>query len=110
MTFHVNLSHAATADVRAILRWIAERSPQGSEAWYRRWLEVLDSLKQRADEFALAPESQQYPEPIRQVIFKTKHGRPYRAVFTIRDADVFVLHVRGPGQRLLKPDELRGDS
>ncbi len=106
MSFHVHLTDSASADLRAILGWIAERSPAGSEAWYRRWLEVLDSLKERTDSYGLAPESEDHTEQIRQVIFRTKRGRPYRALFVLRDKEVFVLHVRGPGQRLLRPDEL----
>jgi plasmid stabilization system protein ParE len=106
MTFRVRLTDAASADIQAILRWIEERSLAGADAWYRRWLEVLDSLCYRADAFGLAPESDDHPEPIRQVTFKTKRGRRYRALFSIRNQEVFVLHVRGPGQRLLRPDEL----
>jgi plasmid stabilization system protein ParE len=104
MTFRVQLTDAATADVRAILRWIEERSPAGAEAWYRRWLEVLQSVSQRAEAFGLAPESEDHPESIRQVVFKTKHGRPYRALFAVRGAEAFILHVRGPGQELLRPE------
>ena len=107
MTVRVHLTDAAIADIGAILRWIEERSVPGSEAWYRRWLEVLDSLRERADVFGLAPESEDHPEPIHQVLFKTKRGRRYRALFSVRENEVFVLHVRGPGQRLLRPDELK---
>jgi plasmid stabilization system protein ParE len=107
MTFRVHLTDTAITDIRAVLRCIAERSVPGSKAWYRRWLEVLESLKERADGFGLAPESEDHAESIRQVLFKTKRGRPYRALYSIRQHEVFVLHVRGPGQRLLRPDELR---
>jgi hypothetical protein len=41
------------------------------------------------------------------VIFKTRRGRAYRALFLIRGDVVFVLHVRGPGQRPLEPGELK---
>ncbi|MGD9722956.1 MAG: type II toxin-antitoxin system RelE/ParE family toxin [Pirellulales bacterium] len=106
MTFRVNLTDAAKDDIRAILRWIAERSPDGAEAWYGRWLAVLESLKEGGASFGLAPESEDHSESIRQVVFRTKRGRRYRALFSVRDDQVFVLHVRGPGQRLLRPDEM----
>ena len=107
MTFRVNLSARATSDVDAILRWIEDRSPAGAAAWYQRWLEALETISQRADGLGLAPESEDHPEAIRQIIFKTKHGRPYRALFALHGAEAFILHIRGPGQKLLGPEELK---
>lgn len=107
MNFFVSLTEGAGSDIRAVLRWIDERSPAGALVWYRRWQDVLQTLRERADKFAVAPESQGRPEIIRQAVFKTRRGRPYRAPFMIRDQNVFVLHVRGPGQNLLGPDEVR---
>jgi plasmid stabilization system protein ParE len=106
MTFRVHLTDAAKCDIRTILGWIEERSKDGADAWYRRWLDVLETLKQRAGWFGVAPESQDHSELIRQVLFKTKRGRPYRALFVVRDRDAFVLHVRGPGQNFLRRADL----
>ena len=106
MTFRVHITDEAVIDVRAILRWLEERSPVGAEAWYRKWLEVLEILKQRADAFGLAPESEDHSEPIRQTLFKTRRGRAYRGLFAVRGHEVFILHVRGPGQNLLGHKEL----
>ncbi|MEX2113234.1 MAG: hypothetical protein WD845_08620 [Pirellulales bacterium] len=106
MSYRVHLTHSAEVDVDAILKWLRERSPAGSETWFRRWREVLDSLGNRADACGLAPESEDHPHAIRQVIFKTKQGRPYRVLFAIREDCVFVLHVRGPGQDVVRPEEL----
>jgi plasmid stabilization system protein ParE len=105
MKFRVILTDAAKSDIRAILHWLEPRSPAGAEAWYRKWLEVLDALSDRADALGLAPESDDHPEPIRQILFKTKRGRFYRALFAVREREVFVLHVRGPGQDLVQSQE-----
>ena len=107
MTFRVNLTDAARDDVRAILRWIENRSEAGALTWYRRWLQVLNTLESRADSLGLAPESEEHSEPIHQVIFKTKHGRPYRALYILRERNVFVLHVRGPGQDFFRSENVR---
>ena len=107
MTFRIRLTAAANSDIRAILHWIAERSPAGAESWYQSWLGCLGNLVDGADRFGKAPESEDHSEPIYQALFQTKHGRKYRPLFAIRSAEVFVLHVRGPGQRPLRPDELR---
>lgn len=55
----------------------------------------------------MAVESEGRQRDVRQVIFKTRHGREYRALFAIMDETVVILHLRGPGQDLLDPDEIR---
>lgn len=106
MRFRVILTAAANSDIRDILAWLAMRSASGALAWYRRWLTVLCELADAAEGFGVAPENERHPEPIRQVLFKTRRGRTYRALFVVRGSDVFVLHVRGPGQRPLEPGEI----
>jgi hypothetical protein len=44
--------------------------------------------------------------PLRQATFRTRHGRTYRAVFTIVGDQVRILRVRGPGRPPLEADEL----
>lgn len=107
MSFRVSVTTGAQSDVRLILHWLSERSRAGAEAWYRRWLETLHYLRQRAGSSPEAPESEDHAEVIRQVLFKTRRGRFYRALFILRDCDVFVLHVRGPGQDTLRPEDIR---
>ncbi len=43
------------------------------------------------------------------MFFRTRRGRRYRALFEIRENRVLILHVRGPRQNLVSPDELRDD-
>ena len=105
MSFSVTLTTSAKRDVRSIVGWIQQRSRTGAESWYRRWLEVLDRLSQSGDSLGVAPENEDHEKTIRQVIFKTRHGLPYRAIF-VRDNDLFVLRVRGPGQDLVSIDDL----
>jgi plasmid stabilization system protein ParE len=106
MTYPVFLTSRAVRDIDGILSWIAERSTQGAIAWARRWDDVVDQLGQHPRSFALAPEGERHHADIRQVIFKTRKGSPYRALFVVRDDRVFVMHVRGPGQDPVALDEL----
>jgi plasmid stabilization system protein ParE len=106
VNFDVQLTEAAKEDLRASLRWLQDHSESGAEAWYRRWREILEILATRGGSLGLAPESEGHSEPIRQIIFRTRRGRPYRALFAVRQSKVFVLHIRGPGQDLLSPDQL----
>jgi hypothetical protein len=81
-------------------------SPSGAETWLRRWQQVLSSLESGADGCGIAPEDEDHDIDIRQVIFKTRRGSTYRALFTIDDDCVFVMHIRGPGQDLVSPADI----
>lgn len=97
----------ADRDIDQNYLWIAKRSSEGAASWYRRLLEVLRTLKSEPFRYGLAPESAVVGREIRHVNFKTRRGRLYRLLFEVRVNDVFVLHVCGPGQRLLRADQLR---
>ena len=106
MSPSVTITDSAERDLRAIIGWLEQRSPSGAETWYRRWLEVLCRLEESGHALGVAPENEDHEETIRQVLFKTRRGLPYRAIYVVREQQLFVLHVRGPGQDLMKPDEI----
>ena len=106
MSTEVELSFRAEKDLDDILAWIASRSPQGARMWLARWKEVCRLLSERPETCLLAPENSDHEEDIRQIVFKTRSGRKYRALFVIRGNRVFITNLRGPGQDLVPPDEL----
>ena len=106
MTYPVFLTRNAQRNVRGILSYLKQRSKRGAEAWHGRWMEVLNILKTTAGGCSLAIESGDHAIELRQTTFKTRHGLPYRAVFIVRDGECLILHVRGPGQDLIPPDEI----
>jgi hypothetical protein len=55
----------------------------------------------------LAAEDDHVEFEVREILFKTRHGLIYRALFTIREETATILHVRGPGQDLLDCVEIR---
>ena len=71
-----------------------------------RLADVLATLSTTAGNCSLAPEDGHGDTEIRQLIFKTRRGKPYRMLFTILGGVVFVRHVRGPGQDLVPPEKL----
>lgn len=105
--YRVHVLPEADRDFDQNYLWIAKRSREGAANWYRRLLEVLDTLKSRPMSYGLAPESAVVGRGIRQINFKTRRGRLYRLLFEVRENDVYVLHLRGPGQRLLRADQVR---
>jgi len=108
MSLPVNLTPRAERDVDHILSWLSERSPQGASAWWERWLEVLELLATADMPHSHAPENEDHAQEIFHVIFKTRRGRNYRAIYTISGSSVIVLHVRGPGQDIVPNDQFRG--
>ncbi|MEZ6132159.1 MAG: type II toxin-antitoxin system RelE/ParE family toxin [Planctomycetaceae bacterium] len=107
MSVPVNLTSRAKRDIQSILRYVETRSKPGADAWYRRLAEIVESIGDSPESFGLAPEDEAHEERIRQAIFKTRKGLPYRALFVQRPEAVYIIHVRGSGQDQLDVDELR---
>ena len=92
------ITHRAKQDLRAIVRWIAERDSSSAAE------HVLDELFQTCEKLALQPERGAYPAELiglgirryRQVFFK-----PYRVVCRVDGDQVAVLLI-ADGRRDLK--------
>jgi plasmid stabilization system protein ParE len=96
----------ADRDVRSIFAWLWSRSPKGAE----RWLAALESVKEKLTEdpvrLPLIPENVRSSHELRPMLFKTRRGRVYRAIFTIVGEEVRVLRVRRPAQRPIRGRDL----
>ena len=101
--FDVQFSSRANRDVSQIFDWLQSRSKQGAA----RWLDALDVMKNRLREAPLgcpvAEETEAFNEPVLQILFHTKRGNTYRALFVVRGSDVTILYVRGSGQASVNP-------
>lgn len=106
MTFIVHELPKAKWDKRRIFTWLFERSPQGAAAWLDAYDAMVSRLATSADSYPAAYENGDVALEVKQVLFKTKRGRIYRAVFHISGEEVFILRVRGPGQAPISTDDL----
>lgn len=106
MNYRVHELSLAEADVRAIFDWISQRSPQGVEAWLDAYDEMIDGLT-RFVGHGVAPEDVSVDFKVQQVVFKTRHGNAYQALYFVEGEDVYVLRVRGKGQAQVRPEDLR---
>lgn len=106
MTARVELTNRAKRDIDGIIAWMASRSPQGALTWSLKLEQMLATLADSAAACPLAPENGYGDPEIRQLIFKTRRGRPYRILFSAIGEVIFIRHVRGPGQDLVAPSEL----
>lgn len=109
MSFHVRVFAKAERELEAILDWLSQRSPQGAARWLTAFEHSKDLIGRNPFAMGLAPENEFVAPEIRQAIFKTRRGRRYRALFTIVGDEVRILHVRAPGQSLLRPRDFPDD-
>ena len=96
--YAVILLSRAEAELESQLDYLSERSPQGAEAWTAEYSSAIYRISDDPKSCGLAPENDDHEEEIRQVMFKTRKGNPYRLVFTIRGEEVYVFSIRGLGQ------------
>lgn len=106
MRFRVTTSSRAEADLDEMLTYLVEHSPAGAAAWAAAYDRALVELESTADGCGFGAEDALFDRGIRQKIFKTKAGLPYRVVFIIRDDEARILRLRGPGQRDLRDSDL----
>jgi plasmid stabilization system protein ParE len=106
MIYRVELTARAEADIDRIFAWLSERSQEGADRWYESFWNSAARLKTLPHASGFAPESGALNKEVRQMLFGTKKGRTYRALFIISGEVIRILCVRGPGERLLAPDEL----
>lgn len=107
MSYRVTMLRKAKQDAQSTFDWIAERSPVGALRWSRALDDAIARLEQSALGFGQAEEADLFVDrDLRQILFKTAHGRTYRAVFVIDGTHVRILRVRGPGQEFLTESDL----
>lgn len=105
MAFRVIVLARARQDVASIHDWIADRSADGARHWLDEFEKAATALESNPHLAPVTPESSRFGIEVRQILFRTRAGRMYRAVFTVVGEEVRILRVRGPGQPPLR----RGD-
>ena len=63
-------------------------------------------MSTEAGRLGVAAESDAFDEDLRQVLFKTRKGNTFRALYVIRGTVVYIVAIRGTGQELVSPDDL----
>lgn len=105
MKYRVVLLSRAEADLNEAVDWIAKCSPLAADRWFNRFVEAMLSLEAEPQRCGLAPESFAISDEVRQLIYRPKSGRVFRALFVIVGDEVRVLRIRGAGQDLLADED-----
>ncbi|OJW22007.1 MAG: hypothetical protein BGO49_14585 [Planctomycetales bacterium 71-10] len=102
MSYEIKLTRRALDD----LDRLAGESRAEIDHLTRRFFEALARLEAMPLSCGLAYEDRLFREEIRHLLFKVHKGRSFRALFSIRGDAVWVLAVRGPGERPIRPEDL----
>ncbi len=106
MSFRVELAEGAYADLDRLMGWLADRSPGAEDRLSSRFHNALARLEANPFSCGRAYENSGAGEDVRHLLFETRKGRVYRALFVVRGDLVLVLCVRAPGEKPVGPDEL----
>lgn len=106
MIYQVIVLRRAEQDLHAAADWIAEHSPEAAARWFNSFIDALLSLEKNPERCGVAPENEASSYELRQLIFRLRQGRPFRAIFTITGNQVRVLRIRGAGQDLLSDEDI----
>jgi plasmid stabilization system protein ParE len=92
MTHSVIVTQKAKNDLRHYYSVAAEHAPQTAARWLNRF-GALQTLSDNPTRCALAPENDLVDPPIHQLLFGKRNAR-YRALFTVEESRVLILHIR----------------
>jgi plasmid stabilization system protein ParE len=106
VTYRVDVSEAAEAEIDAAYLWVSRHSPEWAGRWHFGLLEAIASLSEMPGRCPLAPESGYFEDEVRQLLYG--RGRNiFRILFAVHQAEdgeeatVRILHVRHAAQRAI---------
>ena len=94
MPYRVILTPEAEADLRTAYRYLRKHAPRAAREWIRRARQSIKTLSHHPERCPLAPESNSFDEPIRELLFGTSNRGTYRFLFAVFGQSVYILHVR----------------
>jgi hypothetical protein len=106
MSYRVEMSERAEADLDRHLTGLSKISPEAAERLARAFWRALARVRMHPFGCGLAHESPGFTEELRHLLFWAKSRRKYRALFVVRGDVAHVLCIRGPGERPVKPQDL----
>jgi plasmid stabilization system protein ParE len=105
MTFTVEITPIAEAQIMEAYYWYREHSPQFADSWFRELMNTIATLQEKPLRCGLAIEHDIFLEEVRQLLYG-KSKNIYRVLFTIRDTTVYILYVRHSSQAPMTTEDL----
>jgi len=104
MAYRVVVTPEAEADLRRAYRYLRAHAPQAARAWIRHARQAIKTLARHPERCPLAPESDSFHEPIRELLFGSGNRGTYRFLFAVVSDSVYILHIRHGSRLSLEPD------
>jgi len=108
MTFQVEITPIAEAQIEQAYRWYRNRNPEFADSWFRGLMNTIATLQEKPRRCALAVEHEIFSEEVRQLLYR-RSKNIYRVMFTVRDTMVYVLYVRHSAQAPMTVDDLENE-
>jgi plasmid stabilization system protein ParE len=102
MKYRVIIQPSAQLDLEEAYLCVHKRAPLRVAKWFQGLEDAIFSLSELPQRCSLAPESNDFPEEIRQLLYG-KRTNVYRIIFTVLEDTVSILHVRHAARRFLRP-------
>ncbi|HXT37571.1 MAG TPA: type II toxin-antitoxin system RelE/ParE family toxin [Chloroflexota bacterium] len=101
--YRIILQPEAYECMESAYQYIEQDSLDSAHQWAAGLMAAIDSLKTFPARCPLAPESEFFPQEIRQLLYgKGRHV--YRILFTIRAGAVSILHIRHGARKTIGPE------
>jgi len=102
--FKVELTQNALDEAEAQWEYVTVDGVTGDATkWWNGLADAIESLADNPERCGLAPESDQFDQEMRQLLYGRRKRDRRRVLFTIKGKKVLVLHVRHGTQRHLRP-------
>ena len=95
----------AERDIGAIHRRIRDEAPLAAARWSKGIRAQIKTLARFPERSPLAPESETFDEPIRQLLYGKGSRGTDRIPFAVLEKTVFILHFRHGSMDVLRPED-----
>lgn len=106
MSYRVVIEPTAEREIRSAVCWKTEHaSPAVAARWYNGLIRKIDALRRDPYRCPLAPENDEFPEEIRELLHGDggKRTHKHRILFTVREDAVHALYIRDTARDELEP-------
>ena len=106
MAYRVVLTDKAEADVESVLKWFHDqRATEAGGRWYAQLVARLDTLESHPERCALAAESEDVGEEIRELLLGRRRYK-YRILFRISGKTVVILRIWHGSRNSITRDDI----
>jgi plasmid stabilization system protein ParE len=105
MVYRVIVTPDAQTDLKHSAAYIRRDSRSAADRWLKQMRARIRTLSRYPERCPLAPESETFGEPVRELLCGSGNRGTYRVIFVVIDNIVYVSHVRHGSMLPLTPED-----